>query len=204
MTFCPRGSSPHTWGILTIQVFACWWPRFIPTYVGHTIAGGAIGTATSVHPHIRGAYHIVNIMQEKYSGSSPHTWGILLTHKYMTARCRFIPTYVGHTESNQLVLHLINGSSPHTWGILPLSDGKTARTRFIPTYVGHTQCLFLARGKFAVHPHIRGAYRFFVWENVPGAGSSPHTWGIRNDGISVPGKFRFIPTYVGHTLEEMA
>ena len=31
------GSSPHTWGIPYIRPFGCSHPRFIPTYVGHTL-----------------------------------------------------------------------------------------------------------------------------------------------------------------------
>ena len=51
--------------------------------------------------------------------------------------------------------------------------------RFIPTYVGHT---------FHSNPHSRHSL-----------GSSPHTWGIRDQGTNFIGWFRFIPTYVGHT-----
>ena len=50
------GSSPHTWGIrkyysIRYQLF-----RFIPTYVGHTIAVFKQVPGKAVHPHIRGAY----------------------------------------------------------------------------------------------------------------------------------------------------
>ena len=72
-----NGSSPHTWGIRFFQPLLVSFPRFIPTYVGHTSWGW--------WPPC------------KFCGSSPHTWGI----RHYTSRhemgIRFIPTYVGHT-----------------------------------------------------------------------------------------------------------
>ena len=113
----------------------------------------------SVHPHIRGAY--------------------CRCLGFLARRIRFIPTYVGHTASNQVVPdhgfrfiptyvgHTIldskdeaiaSGSSPHTWGILWSHPSVQFNMRFIPTYVGHT-----------LHVAVQG------------------------------GLIRFIPTYVGHT-----
>ena len=50
------GSSPHTWGILLYCCFVMAIPRFIPTYVGHTLYQVIVRPDKSVHPHIRGAY----------------------------------------------------------------------------------------------------------------------------------------------------
>ena len=50
------GSSPHTWGIPVQVVRRFYGVRFIPTYVGHTIAGLPFPIPDAVHPHIRGAY----------------------------------------------------------------------------------------------------------------------------------------------------
>ena len=74
------------------------------------------------------------------------------------------------------------------------------RTRFIPTYVGHTMPRESPSLQYAVHPHIRGAYKIEFSVFQVEVGSSPHTWGIRLI-LSMRGKgFRFIPTYVGHTI----
>ena len=142
-----NGSSPHTWGIRFFNYFCPFLPRFIPTYVGHTIIHRGPIIGPPVHPHIRGAY---------------------------TARLpaggedvRFIPTYVGHTSQapsggRGCAVHphirgayiriaafarISDGSSPHTWGI------QSARK------LGLRSC--------PVHPHIRGAYSCLPLESSP-------------------------------------
>ncbi len=52
---------------------------------------------------------------------------------------------------------------------------------------------------FAVHPHLRGAYRPVQSKYRTARGSSPHAWGILLDSPPVGWTVRFIPTYVGHT-----
>ena len=132
----------------------------------------------TVHPHIRGAYHGDQVPGLRPLGSSPHTWGILFLLFVGFTKVRFIPTYVGHTSSEnvrdrQLSVHPhirgaydyllfgprpLYGSSPHTWGI---------RIPKHPLVASHT-----------VHPHIRGAYGRFEFASLFDRGSSPHTWGI--------------------------
>ena len=70
------GSSPHTWGIRMSIKKEDVISRFIPTYVGHTSSAAPAATATTVHPHIRGAYHGLKPARAVQRGSSPHTWGI--------------------------------------------------------------------------------------------------------------------------------
>ena len=91
------------------------------------------------------------------------------------------------------------GSSPHTWGILRSPPSVQFNMRFIPTYVGHTVRLSFLGSSTAVHPHIRGAYIFFLPHHIPRLGSSPHTWGIPGSSGAAAKRNRFIPTYVGHT-----
>ena len=113
------------------------------------------------------------------------------------------------------------GSSPHTWGIQELGGADQDRLRFIPTYVGHTMLGQIVNHILTVHPHIRGAYSLLRCHSSGGFGSSPHTWGIRQDTHGRPEDSgssphtwgirplrllpvhdaRFIPTYVGHTPE---
>ena len=97
-----------------------------------------------------------------------------------------------------------NGSSPHTWGIPPSQVRRNQRNRFIPTYVGHTSCILPALVLQSVHPHIRGAYITNFSRRLSYIGSSPHTWGILDTGNVVFYSYRFIPTYVGHTLIPLA
>ena len=96
----PTGSSPHTWGIQWIPSPMRSFFRFIPTYVGHTEGDDSIGNHDAVHPHIRGAYSTWSLRRPTAPGSSPHTWGIHLTHWDLSNAERFIPTYVGHTRQD--------------------------------------------------------------------------------------------------------
>ena len=74
--------------------------------------------------------------------------------------------------------------------------------RFIPTYVGHTAPTTATQPLSPVHPHIRGAYRLGQEIRWMPTGSSPHTWGIRENKGGGVMPSRFIPTYVGHTYME--
>ena len=152
-------------------------------------------------------------------GSSPHTWGILIQGSRSSNQFRFIPTYVGHTagedqEATADAVHphirgayymvfvlprIPGGSSPHTWGIRISIIHSRLLSRFIPTYVGHTLLRSSQAPGYSVHPHIRGAYLDTETIGLDGAGSSPHTWGIRRGPARLRLPDRFIPTYVGHT-----
>ena len=199
-SFSPaRGSSPHTWGIHLVLPLGVCLVRFIPTYVGHTAWSSTFRYFPTVHPHIRGAYKEMDYVEKEWTGSSPHTWGIPNVAVDGRTVQRFIPTYVGHTNTavaifEQVSVHphirgayngtiLIDcgvpGSSPHTWGIHFVAIDLRHDLRFIPTYVGHTNATALNAVVSSVHPHIRGAYAFLAVCKANGG--------------------RFIPTYVGHT-----
>ena len=98
-------------------------------------------------------------------------------------------------------IYVKNGSSPHTWGIRKKSWNRGFLQRFIPTYVGHTPSAVVFRCMASVHPHLRGAYSLRTYSDVHLHGSSPHTWGILSSYIFRCSPPRFIPTYVGHTLD---
>ena len=195
------GSSPPTWGIPAFLVVVVQQDRFIPTYVGHTSHCLPHFLSASVHPHLRGAYPARRRARLTLPGSSPPTWGIRSDGNSVCQGMRFIPTYVGHTSSmpsawNWLTVHphlrgayLFQfrhgtpqiGSSPPTWGIR-----KPAPPSSLP---------------IAVHPHLRGAYRAAMSQPAPRPGSSPPTWGILDGVLEGEVRARFIPTYVGHTLD---
>ena len=62
----PRtGSSPHTWGIHHGNRICSTGSRFIPTYVGHTPIAGDPTVTVSVHPHIRGAYVVLDFFEAR-------------------------------------------------------------------------------------------------------------------------------------------
>ena len=94
-----NGSSPHTWGIPISVSDNGTVSRFIPTYVGHTSSPYGPPIRPTVHPHIRGAYFFGTFRNRSHVGSSPHTWGIPNFPRNDVSALRFIPTYVGHTET---------------------------------------------------------------------------------------------------------
>ena len=98
--FTAHGSSPRVWGIRadSLQYPRVW--RFIPTRVGNTrfIPGG--GSDLSVHPHACGEYVFYFGVVNKYPGSSPRVWGILVSIARRADRKRFIPTRVGNTRGS--------------------------------------------------------------------------------------------------------
>ena len=193
------GSSPHTWGILSLRPRHLCQQRFIPTYVGHTPARCGGGLWPPVHPHLRGAYLASRMHTSTVFGSSPPTWGIPYRLHMDHLKLRFIPTYVGHTSGwgCQRGGHPVH---PHLRGAYGGGPGEAlSDVRFIPTYVGHTGFTHFSslppsvhphlRGAYAasppalrpgpVHPHLRGAYMMGLGEALNGYGSSPPTWGIR-------------------------
>ena len=196
-------------------------PRFIPTYVGHTRCWKRSGGTDTVHPHIRGAYGSEFAWANTETGSSPHTWGIRRRTSTRTKPSRFIPTYVGHTRYKSIPVGRISvhphirgaykdledvdektdGSSPHTWGIRPEWNSPGHRYPVHPHIRGAYGRIRTAGRRTAVHPHIRGAYKPCRWWRRNEDGSSPHTWGILPVDINGRKKWRFIPTYVGHTPE---
>ena len=153
--------------------------RFIPTYVGHTLTRPVDSFQPFRFIPTYVGHTTSSSTNEHMLTVHPHIRGA-----YRLARCMqalyswFIPTYVGHTA---------------------LSTQALCAVRFIPTYVGHTTFCRPRSAATWVHPHIRGAYRFFHGFQRGYNGSSPHTWGIRSKGQRNRKGQRFIPTYVGHT-----
>ncbi len=91
------GSSPHTWGTLIILAIHANVSRFIPTHVGNTYPTSASSWVYTVHPHTRGEHVAPCRSWHPWPGSSPHTWGTLVTKFDFVEVVRFIPTHVGNT-----------------------------------------------------------------------------------------------------------
>ena len=135
------------------------------------------------------------------NGSSPHTWGIRRPAPGRDDLRPVHPHIRGAYRSRSVKSHSGFGSSPHTWGIRSILRIRPPTGRFIPTYVGHTPSGSAFSPACTVHPHIRGAYGFSLILRQAGHGSSPHTWGIPVAKEITVTYRRFIPTYVGHTLD---
>ncbi len=132
---------------------------------------------------------------------------------------RFIPTHVGntggfagrtapaavhphargeHTLGEQTAGQKL-GSSPRTWGTLRFAIPHIIKARFIPTHVGNTASGRRDRRRAPVHPHARGEHEDRRQDATLGVGSSPRTWGTRDEERADERRTRFIPTHVGNT-----
>ncbi len=173
----------------------------------------------TVHPHVRGEYHIRRDKTIVYIGSPPRAWGIRL-HRLLDALFnRFTPTCVGNTslDTGRSLCYAVHphvrgeyrvlgkrsrphyGSPPRAWGIRQRPTAKAAVLRFTPTCVGNTPMMSLPVTVNPVHPHVRGEYADISEATRATRGSPPRAWGIPGDYALLPNRGRFTPTCVGNT-----
>ena len=93
----------------------------------------------------------------------------------------------------------LTGSSPRTWGTQSEGPPASPKNRFIPTHVGNTGMPLGVFTSKAVHPHARGEHGFNFAYARAYCGSSPRTWGTREQLRVKALSTRFIPTHVGNT-----
>ena len=91
------------------------------------------------------------------------------------------------------------GSSPHAWGLHWTETKSRTIPRFIPTCVGFTDRYVAGAVAIPVHPHMRGVYDWAIKNGYEENGSSPHAWGLPQQGRDQWYHYRFIPTCVGFT-----
>ena len=152
-----------------------------------------------VHPHARGAYGLVWGPEYGFDGSSPRTWGLLLTAFQTWPRLRFIPTHAGLT-ARCTPARRSRPVHPHARGAYeygprrtPWGGGSSPRTWGLPPHERRAGTALL------VHPHARGAYPVCGVAPPLIRGSSPRTWGLRRLRLHRCSVRRFIPTHVGLT-----
>ena len=172
------GSPPRAWGIHVVITAVIRFIRFTPTCVGNTALFMDLGSETTVHPHVRGEYMYMGSYAAGMSGSPPRAWGIRISTRVVTWRCRFTPTCVGNTKASTATVQATSvhphvrgeylnrihywfpffGSPPRAWGIRTSNIGDNPDGRFTPTCVGNTIQPHCASYSAAVHPHVRGEY----------------------------------------------
>ena len=153
--------------------------RFIPTCVGNTCRSHLGSRRCPVHPHVCGEYLCARSSRHHHNGSSPRVWGIRNAAGLADQDLRFIPTCVGNTRSDTVLLHV--------YAVHPHVCGEYAASLSSEPFM-------------TVHPHVCGEYvaafllappeiRF-----IPTCVGNTHT--VRR---SLPRSPRFIPTCVGNT-----
>ena len=157
----PAGSSPRGWGTRSPGGLCRRWDRFIPTWVGNTLACSRAAFRWAVHPHVGGEHPPDPPLDLDNHGSSPRGWG---TRSRLFCRgpwSRFIPTWVGNTSLVSARALNASGSSPRGWGTRRRQPDRRTGHRFIPTWVGNTCFLKSLSMLFPVHPHVGGEHTGF-------------------------------------------
>ena len=133
------GSSPLAWGILLPRSFPCF--------------------GLSVHPHSRGVYLERRGQRVRGTAVHPHSRGVygVMELEEIQDR-RFIPTRVGYTDYDTVVLPVV--------------------FRFIPTRVGYTRPPMRSAHNSSVHPHSRGVYLSGSYPMALSPSVHPHSRGV--------------------------
>ena len=91
------------------------------------------------------------------------------------------------------------GSSPHTRGARARGRGRRAGAGIIPAYAGSTTAAAAKQTPRRDHPRIRGEHANALVAASRALGSSPHTRGAHQAGISQSIGCGIIPAYAGST-----
>ena len=194
----PRGSSPHTRGLLVTTGFRGLSPGIIPAHAGFTCRPTSRPLTPRDHPRTRGVYRLVVEGGVAPRGSSPHTRGLRSRAQPQSSAERIIPAHAGFTTAcpwpvpagsdhprtrgvynfNVLWSGWRDGSSPHTRGLLCGGVLVAGSPRIIPAHAGFTAMRPPMRRHGGDHPRTRGVYFEGVVEHGGSGGSSPHTRGL--------------------------
>ena len=90
-------SSPRMWETQFLLLFIHGVDRFIPTYVGNTVAATSDLPTPPIHPHVCGKHLFGSLTVPFHRDSSPRMWETRCGSRSCHHGHRFIPTYVGNT-----------------------------------------------------------------------------------------------------------
>ncbi len=193
------GSPPPAWGRHAVTEDEPASKRFTPTCVGQTQLAADRQSARAVHPHLRGADHLLCVLVVLRAGSPPPAWGRLVFHSPAAACFAVHPHLRGADVRGLSWVSPDRGSPPPAWGRLWMPHLKTRQSRFTPTCVGQTGNTTMAEFVQKVHPHLRGADAVRAGKHRLLGGSPPPAWGRLPRLPLERGGFRFTPTCVGQT-----
>ncbi len=126
---CDVGSSPRAWGSCERDGHSVQTLRFIPTSVGQLFSAFSLCSASSVHPHERGAVGYGESACAVRSGSSPRAWGSYMISRIRERLARFIPTSVGQFPA-MLMQDCRNAVHPHERGAVTVICRKLAQIEY--------------------------------------------------------------------------
>ncbi|CAB1083928.1 hypothetical protein D1AOALGA4SA_11462 [Olavius algarvensis Delta 1 endosymbiont] len=109
------GSSPRLWGTPAVAGMPGTKNRFIPTPVGNTTSIKSFSVLYPVHPHACGEHEYSTRGRPLRRGSSPRLWGTPPVILKPGIYSRFIPTPVGNTHCDILLIYSV-AVHPHACG----------------------------------------------------------------------------------------
>src|SRR5699024_5828172 len=151
----------------------------------------------AVHPHVRGARSLYNLVNRDPDGPSPRAWGSGLRISKKRAADRSIPTCVGLGPHKAARQEAATGPSPRAWGSGRGPHWVAGLMWSIPTCVGLGMSGTVRKVREEVHPHVRGARPVVHRNEPPIPGPSPRAWGSGAGGLVFGLAGRSIPTCVG-------
>src|SRR5699024_3342599 len=153
------GPSPRAWGSGTTYQRAVQADRSIPTCVGLGKPRERTAQPGPVHPHVRGARGVGDVLSQEHSGPSPRAWGSGWGQALGRKNDRSIPTCVGlgcraiRAVRGRPVHPHVRGARREPFRELLGVDGPSPRAWGSAWGRGK-------RGpRVTVHPHVRGARR---------------------------------------------
>ena len=150
-------------------------------------------------------------------GSSPRVWEQVCYQTDTICQARIIPTRVGTSAKNALLLLTLrdhpyacgdkqgisahtqarHGSSPRVWGQAEKMNLKNLQKRIIPTRVGTRISAHSRKSEYRDHPHACGDKCQKRTPALNAPGSSLRVWGQARDIGTYSSSARIIPTRVG-------
>ncbi len=150
-------------------------------------------------------------------------WDQLAPSSSKMPRIRIIPTYVGSTGREDIIMAFFPNHShvcginnpdahrlwmqiesfPRMWDQRDWVFDHHSQTRIIPTYVGSTINLALLHNVISNHSHVCGINGLHIISIIVECESFPRMWDQPRPWRLAFALFRIIPTYVGSTAPEI-
>ena len=215
----PRGSPPHSRGILTGVLSSVKASGLTPAFAGNTPYGPWASSRHTAHPRIRGEYSPIRRVFTPAAGSPPHSRGIRSRRGVGHFPRRLTPAFAGNTpdrpahhrrarahprirgeyDASWIISSAPRGSPPHSRGIRIPIAARDCQRRLTPAFAGNTHSAGASVAEERAHPRIRGEYFAVFAATWKRRGSPPHSRGIRSCPRTGGLGRRLTPAFAGNT-----
>ena len=194
-----HGAPPRAWGGRLATGDGRRVRRSTPTSVGRTRAAASSWSASTEHPHERGADSLAFRGERPQTGAPPRAWGGLHARRWRSPTSSEHPHERGADLACHCAICHLTGAPPRAWGGRAFELQENLAIRSTPTSVGRTKVATARTPTMKEHPHERGAdFSRNTWLQA-GGGAPPRAWGGRNAFAWHRRGGRSTPTSVGRT-----